>query len=414
MWTEEVDNGWIDISSSPGDPFNQRFFKASTTYGVTGGSRSHIHADETGIVSSGSSGTDQNPRSGSAGSSFAHTHNVDVTNFSTETHLPPYQTAVFGKRQGTDPVYDQTSSRWYVNANTQTPTDPWPGGATDLSEREPVTATSTPVKDGEEVRLRLNVGVTNATSSAGATFKLQYAEKAASCSAASSWSTVGDTSSSTIWRGYNNTSVSDHSTLSSTLLASSTVAATYEENGYATSTPNDINVDDYGEWDFVLEQNGASPGTTYCFRMVEEDGSTFLTYSHYPQLVTNFAPNAPTLSKLFDNEKTPSSTPLFQFVATDPEGEDIHYEIEIDNDYDFGSPIIDKNTINNSSQFENQVQTTEKAPFSSGELIKFTSETALSNGATYYWRARSRDPDDFDWADALFELVDHPELYHRY
>ena len=398
MWTEEVGGGWIDISSNPGDAFSGKFLKASTVYGATGGGEQHTHNDINNVLTN-VTGTTATGRAGSAGSDSTHQHAVNFTDFSTEDNLPPYITAVFGKRQGTDPVYDQTSSRWYVNENTEPPTDPWPTGVTDLNEREPITATSTPLKDGDEIRLRINVGVTNATSSAGATFKLQFAA-ADTCGGASNWADVGNTSSSSVWRGYNNSGVSDHATISSQLLASTTVSETYEENGYATSTPNDIYVDDYGEWDFVLQQNGAQAGTNYCFRMIEEDGTSFLSYSHYPQLYTNEAPGAPTLEKLFDNEKTSSTSPWFYFYSTDTEGDKIHYEIEIDNNYDFLTPVIKKDTIDNSSQFENQVLTSDKAPFLNTNQIKFTPVTTLTNGSTYYWRVRGQDPEGSgDWGD---------------
>ncbi len=398
MWTEDVASGWLDVSSGDGDPFNQRFIKASTTYGATGGSFSHSHVDVTGITTSGPSVTN-NTNDGGSGASDTHTHSASVTGFSTEDNLPPYLTAVFGKKQGTDPVYDQTSSLWFVNTTSATPTDPWPEGVVDLAEGESITSSDTPVKDGDEIRLRINVGVTNATSSAGAEFKLQFAA-ADTCSAASGWADVGDNASTTIWRGYNNGGVTDHDILSTTLLASSTVAATYEENGYATTTPNDIGIGEYGEWDFVLQQNGAAAGTNYCFRMVEDDGSVFLTYSYYPQLFTNEAPASPTLEKLFDNEKTASTTPWLYFYSTDAEGEKIHYQVQVDNNYDFGSTEIDRDTIDDSSLFENQVLISDKAPFRQGEQIRFIPTTDLTNGNTYYWRVRGQDPEgSADWGD---------------
>lgn len=399
MWDEDVDSGWLDVSSGTSDPFSNRFLKASTTYGTTGGANSHTHADVTGLSSSAPSATVATARAGAGGASDVHTHPVSVTGISTDSHLPPYLTVVFGKRQGTDPVYAQTSSLWYTNTNAQTPTDPWPSGGIDLTERVPITSTSTPVKDGDVVRLRVNVGVTNATSTAGSTFKLQYAA-ADTCSAATGWAYVGDTSSTTIWRGYNNTSVNDHVTISSNLLASSSVSETYEENGYATGTPNQITISNYGEWDFVLQHNGAAAGTNYCFRMVEGDGSVFLTYNHYPRLFTNKAPEPATLEKLFDNEKTASTSPQYYFYATDAEGNTLHYEVEVDNDYSFASPVIDRNTISNSSLFENQVLISDKAPFRQGEQIKFSPTETLTNGMTYYWHVRAQDPEGSqDWGE---------------
>lgn len=399
MWSDEAPGGWLDESSTPSDPFFGRFLKASATYGTTGGSATHTHANVTGLSTDPTTNT-TNARTGSSGSSATHVHSVSVTDFSTTNNLPPYITAVFAKRQGTDPVYNQFSSQWYVNTNAQTPTDPWPVGVTDLGEREAISTTTTLVKRDDVVRLRLNLGVTNATSTAGTTFTLQYAA-GDTCTAIGSWTNVGASGSSTaVWRGYDNGSVTTGGTLSTLLLSSSTVAATYEEDGSATSTPNDIEVDAYGEWDFVLEQHDALAGTNYCFRLVESDGTPLGTYTHYPQLMTDRAPNSATHEALFDNEKTATTTPFLTFVTTDPEGAEVQYQVQIDTDYSFASPLEDKTTISNATQFVNLEQPADKAPFTSGQLMQFDPALTMSNGTTYWWRVRALDPGGSnEWGD---------------
>ncbi|MCK5592305.1 MAG: hypothetical protein KAI72_10155, partial [Candidatus Pacebacteria bacterium] len=308
-------------------------------------------------------------------------------------HLPPYIEVIFAKRQGVgNPVFTQNYYRWYVNANSQTPTDPWPSGATNLSENEKITATSTPIKPGDILRLRMSVGVTNATTTATSTsFRLQYGE-GSDCSAVSSWSDVGQIASSTIWRGYNNTSVADGSTLSSTTLSVTDVAESYEEENNSTTTPNSIGVGEDGEWDWVIYDNGATSSTNYCFRMVESDGTVFNSYTRYPQVMTNNEPNSPTPVKLFDNEKVASTTPWFEFYTTDDESDKVHYQIQVDDDNGFGSTIIDKDTISNSSQFENTIVPADKAPYIQNNTIRFISGTTLANNTTYWWRIRAKDP----------------------
>ncbi len=394
MWTDDIPTGWSDMSSAGGEPFTNRFLKASTTYGSTGGGSTHAPANVTGITSGAPSAlTATNLPGGSAGASSVHTHSVSVNSFSTTSNLPPYLTVVFGKKLNSDPIYNQLNYRWYANANSQTLTDEWPTGATDILRNEPITATNTPVSYGDVVRLRLNARVTNATSTVGSLFKLQYGSGNV-CSAISSWTDVATAASTTaIWRGYNNAGVTDHSTLSSTTIASTTVAETYEENGFSTTTPNQIGVGGVGEWDFVLQQNGAVGGANYCFRLVESDGTPFTTYTNYPKLLTNYAPIAPTQSVPFDNAKVATTTPSLRFVTTDPESEEVHYEVEIDNDYDFSSPVIDRNSDAHEDDFENLVLNSDKAPFSDGELIEFNNATALTNNTTYWWRVRALDPD---------------------
>jgi hypothetical protein len=51
------------------------------------------------------------------------------------------------------------------------------------------------------------------------------------------------------------------------------------------TNPNGINDGDNGEWDWVVQNNGASANTSYCFRTVTSDGGA-IHYSTYPQLTT--------------------------------------------------------------------------------------------------------------------------------
>ena len=398
MWTDSVDGGWQDISSAPSAALFNRFLKGSATYGTTGGGTAHTPSDVTGIVSAVTAGT-VGARTGATGANSTHTHTVDATNFTSGSNLPPHLTVVFGKRLGNNPLYNQASSRWYTNTNAQTPTDAWPSGATDITERTPVTATSTPIKDGEQIRLRMNVKVTNATSTAGSLFKLQYAAASVNtCSSAGTWTDVGTATSSAIWRGFDNTSVTDGSTISTRLLASSTVSETYQEKGATAATPNLIGLNAFGEWDFVLQHNGAAGGSNYCFRLLKSDGTVFTTYSHYPQLFTNTAPNTPTLTVPFDNEKTASTSRNFFFSASDIEGDKVNYQVQIDNNSDFSSTLVDRNTITNYAEFENQVLISDRPPYIQNNTIKFTPGTTFTNGTTYYWRVRAQDTDaSTDW-----------------
>ncbi|HEX4799011.1 MAG TPA: hypothetical protein VFV22_00540, partial [Candidatus Paceibacterota bacterium] len=411
MWTDSVPTSWIDVSTNGSSAFSRKILKVASGYGATGGSVTHNHANISNIISSGSSGTLVSGRTGSAGSSFTHTHSVSVSNFSVSNNLPPTITVIIGKRQGDNPLFAQQSYRWYANTNAQTPTDPWPAGATNIVEAEPITATSTPLKFGDIARLRMNVSVANATATIASTsVKLQYASTTGTCASASVWNYVGSATSSAIWKGYNNSLVSDHGTLSTTTLATSTVLESYEENGYSALIPNQIRVGKVGEWDFVLQQNGAYPGATYCFRLVTANGSPFNSYITYPTLLTNRAPVSPTVSKLFDNEKIASTTPWFEFVSTDPESQDITYQIQIDNDYDFSSTVSDHNSASNGTLFENLITPSDKDPFTSGQLIRYKSNTTLTNGVTYWIRVRGKDPSGSnvwgDWSAARSFTID--------
>ena len=121
--------------------------------------------------------------------------------------------------------------------------------------------------------------------------------------------------------------------------------------------------------------------------------STCCNYSIYCSYSTNAAPTTPTLSKLFDNEKTADTTPAFEFKSTDAESEDIEYQIEIDDDYNFGSINVSK-TSETDAGFVNTENGSDTHPFTQNQTIRFTVQAgdALTNGTTYWWRVKAKDP----------------------
>ncbi len=389
MWSDTAPAGWLDRSSDVTKPFYNRYIKGASTYGTTGGAETHTHGDMS-ITSSAAIGTD-NARQGTASANSTHTHVVDVTSFTTASNTPPYVTVLFAKFYGYIPVFDQNAYRWYVNTNAATPTDVWPVGAEEVEENQPIDSSLVPVKNGDVVRLRMALNVTNSTTT-GESFKLQYGTTTDVCTAVSIWTDVGSATSSAKWIGYNNAGPADGVTLTSGLLADTDELQSYEEQNSTVVIPNEIGIGENGEWDFVLKQNNAEAGTQYCFRMVEQDGTEMFSYTQYPQLVTNEAPQAPTLLKLFDNEKVGTTTPIFEFTAVDSESNDISYEIQIDDDRAFGSVNVSQNTISHGDQFTNLNTPSDKDPYTNGETIQFILPSALTNGVTYYWRVRAQDP----------------------
>jgi len=286
--------------------------------------------------------------------------------------------------------FTQDTERWYANVNAQTPTDPWPAGSTDLGEGDAIT-TGNSVHSGDVLRLRMALTADVSTLAGADSFKLQYAP-GTDCSPALAWTDVGAIGSGSIWRGYDNAGVAAGSTLSSTVLSVSSTSETYEEQNPSAATPNAVTAGNDAEWDWVLQDNGAPVGTSYCFRMVESSGQTLKDYNDYPQLVTNNAPLAPTLLSLFDNEKTASTTPYFTFFTTDDDGDSVHYEVQVSTDRNFGSTVIDENTSTNFSKFSDVTNPSGKSPYASGDIIEYAPTATLTNGTTYWWRVRAEDP----------------------
>ena len=289
------------------------------------------------------------------------------------------------------PIFNQNQYRWYATATSTTPTDTWPLGTsgTQLDQNQPITSTD-PIDYGQVTRLRMGVGVTSVAAS-GRTFKLQYAE-GTTCGPTLDWLNVGGTGSTTaLWRGYDISGLTDGATIASTTLSSSTVFESYEEENDSATMPNSVAINGQGEWEWVLE-NRASAGTSYCFRMINVDGTPFTTYTQYPQLVTNVSPTITSLDSPFDNERVASSSPWFYFVGTDAEVDSIAYQIQVDNDADFSSVIVDTSSDTNLTDFTNVNVPSDKSPFNSGDSIVYKTQATLVDGTTYWWRVRGIDP----------------------
>ncbi len=219
----------------------------------------------------------------------------------------------------------QNYYRLYTDSNTLNPTDPWPAGGVDLGENTVLTGSDEPLGEGERIRIRMTLEAVNATFPASTkSFRLQYGAMISTCSAITTWSTVGGVSSSTVWTGYNATGTTDGTQLSGDpptggdlTISVSDVAGTFEEendtsvNAYAVPSGSDI------EYDWLIEQNGANAETYYCFRMVESDNTPLDGYLQYPQIRTaSFSPRTQNW-RWYDNElnETPTTTLAVENVA---------------------------------------------------------------------------------------------------
>jgi len=188
----------------------------------------------------------------------------------------------------------QNYYRFYSDNNTLTPSDPWPPGANDLGENTSITNDDQPLGVDDYIRLRTTVRVSNANLPAGfKRFKLQFAQRISTCTAAADWNDLGDTASSSAWRGYSATGTTDGDTLSSdpplpgdlVISVSDVAGRLVHQNPSAINAYSVIDGEDI-EYDWYIQQNGAEPETTYCFRMVSNDDSPLDGYFNYPQIHT--------------------------------------------------------------------------------------------------------------------------------
>jgi len=88
------------------------------------------------------------------------------------------------------------------------------------------------------------------------------------------------------WKFYHNPTAVSGAAITTLLLSGATTKQSYQEFNPTASNPTATPIGGIGEWDFALDP-GSVCGGTYYFRMVKDDGTTFTTYTNYPQLTLN-------------------------------------------------------------------------------------------------------------------------------
>lgn len=190
-------------------------------------------------------------------------------------------------------TYTQEDFEWYVEESSVTLTDIWPAapGGVDLAENTVLTqmpSTNDALAIGDRIRIQINFSI--AESPLGTNeqaFKLQYGE-GEDCSAIGTWVDVGAKGSGEIWRLYDESSLADSETQVNQISTSDTGAeGGYTEITPSATNPNAVALGQQSEWDFPVENNGATDNTSYCFKMILADDSNFTAYTNYPRLYTH-------------------------------------------------------------------------------------------------------------------------------
>lgn len=264
----------------------------------------------------------------------------------------------------------QNYYRFYVDNDTLTPTDPWPVGAADLGENTSITVSDEPLGQGERLRVRMTLRATNATMPPGfLNFKMQYGLRATTCSAINpgDWNDVGAANGPSVWRGYAATNTTDGTSLSvnpptggDLLISVANIAGSLVHENPSFANPYSVADGDNIEYDWYLEQNGAIPQSTYCFRVIRSDGTPLSAYNNYPQIRTaGFTPVIRDWRWYGDAENETPVSPLDGEniapidVITNDEitlrvnvaeirsviGEDMKFKLQFSEDVNFSNPI---------------------------------------------------------------------------
>jgi hypothetical protein len=122
-------------------------------------------------------------------------------------------------------------------------------------------------------------------------FKIQYAQRSGACDSGFVGESYVDVTGATAIGYYDNSSGTDGMIIAANqndpMHGSDVIRLqSYEEANNLTNGMSTIAIGEDGMWDFALVDNSAPASTTYCFRLVEADGSTFDTYSVIPEITT--------------------------------------------------------------------------------------------------------------------------------
>lgn len=261
----------------------------------------------------------------------------------------------------------QNYYRFYTDNNALTPSDPWPAGATDLGENNPITVLDEPLGESERVRLRMTLRVANANLPAGLyDFKLQYGLRVSSCATVASWNDLDAPGGAGIWRGYAATGTTDGTSLSANppsggdlLVSVSDRAGSLVEANPSPANPFLVDPGEDIEYDWFVEHNGAISRSTYCFRMTRTDGTPLDGYFNYPQIRTaGYSPQTKHWRFYDDAENETPSNPLSAEVVAPIEvqnenifalrvtvgerknvtGQDVKFSLQYDESSTFSSP----------------------------------------------------------------------------
>ncbi|MEK7608595.1 MAG: hypothetical protein AAB495_03370 [Patescibacteria group bacterium] len=186
-------------------------------------------------------------------------------------------------------TFEQSGYRWFTNQN-----------ATSVGPPFALQNTSSVAPSiGNPFRLRMLVHVGGDGADVNReSFDLQVATSTAGgCDTAFSGETYVDVSTSTgEIRFYDNSSSSDNTALKATSTdpvhgIDTVVNQTYEEANPFTNSIAKIFGGQDGKWDFSLYNASATPMSTYCFRIVRDDGSPLSTYSAVPEITIDDPPS---------------------------------------------------------------------------------------------------------------------------
>ena len=287
MFDGDPGSGW-NVVSGTGGAYNQQFLRPAATASLTslGGL---THTAPTYVATSGNSNTTSTHNSkgngGATNSGQVHTHDVTVS-FNSVSNIPPYFNIVIAQKVS----FVLQAYRWFIDVNSENTTDAWPTGTLNLAQNTMLPAVPVPYRapdTGTQLRLRMQMLVSAQALPAGSIqFKLQYKQGTDGVCTTGSWTDVGAAGGGGVWT-YGTNTVTDGTQLTASQLSpASSVLEIFSKSATSGTNSNAIATGQTGEYDFLIKNNSAAPGSQYSFRMVESTGLPLSLYNQCPSLVT--------------------------------------------------------------------------------------------------------------------------------
>lgn len=287
--------GWTSMSDVGGD-FYQVFIEGQSAYGTGNGAASHHHHKAAGYTLETTNGTTAFVTGVPATTgSTSHADSIAGANITTSegNNLPAYIDVVIAKK---DLVYTPASTEWRW-ADAEQTADPADTLGTDIFAGDTIANQSSApsstriVYDGNALKLRFGVTETAGVAGTDVKFHLEYDTS----NSFSSATDVGGIGQVVIWRYYNGVDTNDTS-ITTRLLTTTTANGTHNETGGSTSSSTfDPAASTATEFEFTIQNNGATANTQYFFRLyyIENSSGADTPAGVVPPVVGN---NYPTLT----------------------------------------------------------------------------------------------------------------------
>ena len=206
----------------------------------------------------------------STGDIMAITNDIDSDLFAQRWNGSGWDAISTAREANIPDAAANTRTTWEAHDIAYDRYNPWMRNWEWLDDKEASVASenaTSSIQNGVTYHLRVNLEETGGTTQFSASKKLQYTSSATPDTSAATWTDVGAQGSGAIWR-YKDGIGASLATISSTVLASSTVSGVYLESAFASTTHATTTVTEY---DFALESNGATQDTAYSFRLYDNE-----------------------------------------------------------------------------------------------------------------------------------------------